>query len=1122
MRTTRTAIDPTRTAPVQSTRTRPGRRGRGRRALVGAAAAVALVLAQSAVGTAYAVAPTEAPTLLGPVDGAQTAGNPVLTWTSVPGAVKYRVQVSATAAFTLPVAYTADVPVTTSTPPTELPNAVLYWRVAATDGSVSGVGGWSQILTFKKTVGAAPTVVAPADGTTFAYPGQTPILRWSPLPGAKSYNVEIDDEDGFTSAPVVSTANTAYAVTTGLTFGTRYYWRVSGVTPNGNATSASEARSFLVSWPVDPTHAGFDGKPDLTGPPSGTLVPVNDVVLTWAPVPGAAHYLLTVGDTHDFANTLVEDETVVRGTQYSPPTEYLEGQAFWKVVAVDTLGRQGPPSDIWTFRRATPEPSVPTLLSPDPGAAVTEWSFSWTPVPGAGAYEFEWATDIGFGSSQGLCSTFHTSVSGSSRLPGGILNTDYPKEGSACSPPKGGTYYWHVRAIDIVPDTRWGQTDAWSATRAITYSVATQNAGTLTTEPVNGYLAPADCEAPDCTTLLPDTPQLSWAAVPGAGYYYVHLATMPSFSTESAVYKVAGTHLTPRESLPDNATDGAYYWWVQPCAGTYAIPGDCAALSPGDAVAFRKLTPSVELAAPADAVTVTDVVPLSWADPFTTHPDATGAAAYRVQISTSPDYTLASTRISELVDETSFEAVDSLLADGFYYWRVQAVDGAKLDLTPSDDRTFTKVSSKPATLTATQIEGTALPVLSWDSLPYVGSYVVEIYTGTDPTFPASAKTSFGAIADLLPAYTPAKAMPAGTYSWRVRRVDSSLNPGPWTVTDADGNLPTFTVTAPKPTLQSPVDGLTVLPNDLVFTWDAVAGAAQYKFESSTSAGFTTFIESQPTVMTTWATMVTTYPNGVPVRWRVKALDGAGNVLSTSDVRTVIRDGAGPVATITTTGATTTLRPSVKVAFSEVVHGVTPTSVLLRSATGATLATSGVCAYVAAAVVPCSGDGVRSVTLTATANVVPGQTYSVVVTSAVVDGMGNAGTACTSSFRSLRLVEQNAGSAAWSSGWATVKTTIASGGSYARHGTKGASMSWTFVGTSARLGFVAARTNGKALVYIDGKLRATLDQYGSTSARRTYSVTGLTNAQHVLRVVVAGLRSSTATGYYVSVDVLSTG
>ena len=120
-----------------------------------------------------------------------------------------------------------------------------------------------------------------------------------------------------------------------------------------------------------------------------------------------------------------------------------------------------------------------------------------------------------------------------------------------------------------------------------------------------------------------------------------------------------------------------------------------------------------------------------------------------------------------------------------------------------------------------------------------------------------------------------------------------------------------------------------------------------------------------------------------------------------------------------------------------------------------------------------------------------------------------------------MVEQNAGSATFSSGWATVKTSIASGGSYARQGTKNASMSWTFVGTTARLGYVSAKTNGKALIYLDGKLKTTFDEYGSTVAKRTYSVTGLTNAQHVLRVVVAGLKSTSATGYYVNVDLLST-
>ena len=1119
-----TPHDTTRTPAPRTSRTGPPWPRRGLQRLLGAAAVVALVLAQSAVGTAYAVAPTLAPALVGPLDAAQISSNPVLTWTPVLGAVKYRVQVSTGSGFTNVTGsngWSADVPVTTAAPPLELPNAVLYWRVAATDGSSTNVGPWSQVRTFRKTLAPAPHIVGPVSDTTFVYPTQTPILRWDPLPGAQSYNVEIDDEDAFINPQSVGTASTAYVVTSSLTLDKRYYWKVSGVTPDGNATADSETRSFFVSWPENAGNAAVDGKPDLTGPDDTTVTPVNDVVLTWDPVLGAKNYLLDVGRTPDFANTLVEAETVVVGTQYSPPTEYTNGEYYWKLRAVDSFGRKGPWSATRMFRRAAPEPSVPTLLTPADSASVSEWGFTWTAVPGAGAYELEYATDIGLSVHPVLCSTFHTSITGYSRTFGAA--PVYPGQGSACQQPTSGAYYWHVRAIDTSPGSTWGQTGAWSSVRQVILTVPAYSSTPVSPEPVVGYLAPADCEAPACTDLLPDTPRLSWAAVAGASWYRVHLATMPTFSTETAIYSVAGTHLTPRESLPDNATNGAYYWWVQPCNGTIDSPLSCAALSPGDARAFRKLATSVVLATPDDGATVTDVVPMSWVDPFGLHPTATGVGAYRVQISDGP--TFVNIKATALVDETSYEAIATMLPDGVYYWRVQVVDGSELDLTPSEYRTFTKTSSKPANLVATTVEGTTLPVLSWDPQSFLSLYIVEIYSGTDPNFPVSAKTIFGTTSDRLPAFTPTAAMPAGDYSWRVRRVDSggtpNGNPGPWTVTDSNGDLPTFTVVAPSPTLVSPADTITVVPNDLVFTWDAVPGAAEYKFESSTSSVFASVLESQFTVMTTWAPMVTTYPNGVPVYWRVKAIDGAGNILSTSLVRSVVRDGAGPVGTVTTTGADSTLRPSVRVDFNEVAHGVSPTSVLVRSALGATLPTVAVCADVAAAVVSCAGDGVRSVALTATTNAVPGETYSVVVTTVVVDGMSNPANASVATFRALRSVEQNAGSATWSSGWATVKSAVASGGSYARQGAKGASMSWTFKGTSMKFGYVTARTNGKALIYVDGKLRTTLDLYGSTAAKRTYSATGLTNARHVLRVVVAGLRSTSATGAYVTVDLLST-
>src|SRR5688572_10057834 len=72
---------------------------------------------------AGAVPPTEAPELLTPEQGATVSANPVLHWSPVAGAVRYRVQVATAADFAAAaIRYSADTFTTYATPPVDLPN----------------------------------------------------------------------------------------------------------------------------------------------------------------------------------------------------------------------------------------------------------------------------------------------------------------------------------------------------------------------------------------------------------------------------------------------------------------------------------------------------------------------------------------------------------------------------------------------------------------------------------------------------------------------------------------------------------------------------------------------------------------------------------------------------------------------------------------------------------------------------------------------------------------------------------------------------------------------------------------------------------------------------------------
>lgn len=1078
------------------------------------AAAAMLTAAALVVGTvvaapvASAAAPSAAPVQTAPSNGGDTGGNPVMSWQAVPGAALYRVQVSTSSAFS-PTAYTVDTVNTNATPPTELTNSTFFWRVAAADSS-KALGPWSQVWSFRKTAGEAPTGLSPADGASFTYPSGTPVLEWSPVAGVKTYKIQVDDNSSFLS-PIVapSTANTAYAVSAALTLGKPYYWRVWGVSLGGQETAKTDARQFTVDWP--------SSAPAPQTP--ANLATVSDVVLSWSQVAGAKDYLLEVSANGDFTNNVIDSQTV-KGTQYSPTATYANGGYFWRVSPRDTLNRQGLWSSTRQFTRASEAPAAPTNLVSDSA----QFSFSWDPVPNGGVYEIQFDADNNFSAGAIACTVYHNRYTAYSRPSQPTGAPKYPAGAQApafndCTP-NPGTWWWKVRALDTQPDKAVGQFGPFSAAQSVTVAYPAAPAGSLAQMPASAHVSPADCSV-TCTPQA-DTPLLRWNAAPGARSYYVRIASDPDFTTEVERYFVVGTELQPRESLPDNSAGTSYYWWVQPCSdlvGTSCVPDDQPSIVAG-ATSFRKLAEPVVLSSPAasdPAPVVTDVVTMSWASSYSTQPTATGAGSYRVQVANDDAFTSVVDEAE--VDQTTYQAYLSTYPDSLYYWRVQAVDSSGLGLSWSEPRTFVKKSSKPSSLVSARLDdASAVPVLNWASNAYVSGYVVQVYAGTNVLFPAASLVKESTV--LLPTYTLDITLPAGTYSWRVRRLDPSGNPGPWQEQTNAAALPTFVVAAPRPGLLAPADGSLVAGNGVLYTWTAVKGATQYRLESSLFSGFGSLIENPLTVMTSWAPSVA-YPDSVPVYWRVRALDGANNVLSTSTpMWSFQKDAVGPTPAIDVSAGPKSLQPSIPVTFSEGVTGIGATTVRLSKTGGAAVSASLACSDGGGAAVGCAGSGIRKVVVKPVAKVVPGETYTVTVTPGVTDSVGNPAGVIAASFRAILSVQQNAGSAKYVGTWTTVSTKAASGGSYAKATSTKASASWAFRGSSVKVSYVAQKAAGKAKIYVDGVLKKTLDMYSSTTGKRTY-VLSVTKGLHTVKVVPAGSKNTAATSTAVNVDLFTT-
>jgi large repetitive protein len=176
-----------------------------------------------------------------------------------------------------------------------------------------------------------------------------------------------------------------------------------------------------------------------------------------------------------------------------------------------------------------------------------------------------------------------------------------------------------------------------------------------------------------------------------------------------------------------------------------------------------------------------------------------------------------------------------------------------------------------------------LPVFSWD--PVSGADKYNFVVAADPLFNSPVYAISGTKNTRA---TPDKALPNGTYWWRVQAVDVDGNTSPWSAPQSIEKL-----WADTPTLTAPDDGATIsYPSDpLVLRWDPVPGAAKYDIYIATDAGLSSLVTPSGEPLETQATNVApalllasnTY------YWAVTPIDAQGNPGEQSEVRSFTWD-----------------------------------------------------------------------------------------------------------------------------------------------------------------------------------------------------------------------------------------
>jgi hypothetical protein len=263
------------------------------------------------------------PAALTPDDGADIPGSPRFAWSAAEGAAKYRLQVAADSSFgalidditTAATSYTA-----TKTYPVD---TVLYWRVRAVDGSGNGLTFSSPVRTFRRRL---PMPALAPDNPLGG--GAIPSLSWSPVQGAESYDVHVDQTDGrrldfnVKSAQFTPTAFYGNGV---------WHWQVRAVFP-GSPSSPGPYTPMVpftraITAPADAKAERSSGR----------------ILLSWAPLEGARRYKVEIADATGFARSIQSVTTDL--TAWAPDLSRLGyqkgGTLYWRVAAVDEGNNTG-------------------------------------------------------------------------------------------------------------------------------------------------------------------------------------------------------------------------------------------------------------------------------------------------------------------------------------------------------------------------------------------------------------------------------------------------------------------------------------------------------------------------------------------------------------------------------------------------------------------------------------------------------------------------------------------------------------------------------------------------------------------------------------------------------------
>jgi predicted phage tail protein len=774
----------------------------------------------------YALPPTGI-AAASPANGARFFANPLLTWTNTGSATSFEIQIDNNSNFSSPEVTQSEIAVTNFIPVTPLPSGTYYWRVRGTN--YNGVpSAWTAARSFIVSNPSLPPMLnAPADGGFVTM--MAPTLSWQALVGAARYMVEVSSAPDF-SANLFTYNPMGVSVVAGPNLRPgQWYWRVTPVDSANNAGTTSAVRTFTVNPQTAPAANAV-----LT---TTNAAPEVRPVFTWVAPRTSANILIDaqpnvqVATDAGFASVVSESGPLAKGTaSWQPATGLAYGQYFWRVVF------SGLPEVSPVMRSFMVVPPVPRLLTPANNTTVITATplLAWEGVTVTSAtpsYEIQVATS----------SAFTTVVF----TQGGIAGTNVTPSSLA-----DGTYFWRARSVND---------DSGPSAYSAPFSFRV-----VTTLPQASLLSPLNN-----SVVSASRPVFRWNALAGITRFRLQVARDGNFGAPQIDQIVTGTTFTSSITLEQ----GEYQWRVRPV--------DASSFEGGWSLVFS-FALNVQLT-PANASFTTMRRPtFTWAA-------VPGAVEYVWEIACDAAFSDTSclpggfqNTVSRTTTNYAIPATQPELpfrAD--YHWRVNVNYGAGVVASPLW-RTLTVTPPPPAapTLNAPAAGfATALTSfnLVWNELLPTAPgapFTYDVQVG-NATFTTLAVNQTGVSGGTL-----GVALPNGTYSWRVRAVNSVGVAGPFSAPRA------FTIDDSAPNLLLPADGAVTTLSRPTFTWQATKSSKTYRLQINDTNDFggSAVFEVDEIVNTTSRMLTISLPQGAYF-WRVIPLDGAGNPGAPSVVRT---------------------------------------------------------------------------------------------------------------------------------------------------------------------------------------------------------------------------------------------